>query len=109
MGTRPASFPLMGIPWPIGLLAAGLAAGVFGILVGFPSLRLKGPYLAIATMGFGIAVYQVFVNSEILSGGRMGIIVRKLSPLFGLTAISFNYYFNFLIALVFQTSLHRQD
>lgn len=92
---------LMGVPWPIGLLAAGLAAGVFGILVGFPSLRLKGPYLAIATMGFGIAVYQVFVNSEILSGGRMGIIVRKLSPVFGLSDIAFNYYFNFLIALLF--------
>jgi len=91
----------MGIPWPIGLLAAGLAAGVFGILVGFPSLRLKGPYLAIATMGFGIAVYQVFVNSEMLSGGRMGLIVHKLSPVLGLSDIAFNYYFNFLIALVF--------
>jgi branched-chain amino acid transport system permease protein len=74
---------------------------VFGILVGFPSLRLKGPYLAIATMGFGIAVYQVFVNSEVLSGGRMGIIVRKLSPVFGLSDIAFTYYFNFLIALLF--------
>jgi branched-chain amino acid transport system permease protein len=91
----------MGIPWPLGLLSAGLAAGFFGLLVGFPSLRLKGPYLAIATMGFGIAVYQVFVNSELLSGGRMGLSVQKLQPLFGLSSIVFNYYFNFLIALIF--------
>ena len=73
-----------GLPWPVGVLAAGLAAGIFGILVGFPSLRLKGPYLAIVTMGFGIAVYQVFVNSEVLSGGRMGLAINMLTPLFGM-------------------------
>jgi branched-chain amino acid transport system permease protein len=43
------------MPWPVTLLCAGMTAGLFGIIVGFPSLRLKGPYLAIATMGFGIA------------------------------------------------------
>jgi branched-chain amino acid transport system permease protein len=91
----------LGIPWPIGLICAGLAAGLFGLVVGFPSLRLKGPYLAIATLGFGVAVYQVFVNSTVLSGGRMGLIIQKLTPLFGLSRITFNYYFNFLIALVF--------
>jgi branched-chain amino acid transport system permease protein len=90
-----------GVPWPLALIVAGIAAGLFGIVVGFPSLRLKGPYLAIATMGFGIAVYQIFVNSETLSGGRMGLVVHKLPPLFGLSAINFNYYFNFAIALVF--------
>ncbi|MBW2439731.1 MAG: branched-chain amino acid ABC transporter permease [Deltaproteobacteria bacterium] len=90
-----------GIPWPFGVLAAGLAAGLFGILVGFPSLRLKGPYLAIVTMGFGIAVYQIFVNSELLSGGRMGLTIKKLTPLFGMSDVVFNYYFNFLIALAF--------
>ena len=90
-----------GIPWPLGVLAAGAMAGIFGILVGFPSLRLKGPYLAIVTMGFGIAVYQIFVNSEVLSGGRMGLMINKLSPPFDMSAVTFNYYFNFLIALVF--------
>jgi branched-chain amino acid transport system permease protein len=90
-----------GIPWPLGIFAAGLAAGVFGILVGFPSLRLKGPYLAIVTMGFGIAVYQVFVNSELLSGGRMGLMVENIAPPFDMPAVTFNYYFNFLFALGF--------
>jgi len=91
----------LGAPWPVALLCAGLAAGLFGIIVGFPSLRLKGPYLAIATMGFGIAVYQIFVNSEVLSGGRMGLDVPKLKPLFGMSAITFTYYFNLVIALLF--------
>jgi branched-chain amino acid transport system permease protein len=90
-----------GMPWPIGLLCAGIAAGLFGIVVGFPSLRLKGPYLAIATMGFGVAVYQVFVNSQVLSGGRMGLMVSKLTPILGLPRITFNYYFYFLIAALF--------
>lgn len=97
----------LGMPWPIGLFAAGLAAGLFGLVVGFPSLRLKGPYLAIATLGFGFAVYQVFVNFEVLSGGRMGLIIQKLTPLFGLTAITFNYYFNFLIALLFTLATYN--
>ncbi|MEW5721765.1 MAG: branched-chain amino acid ABC transporter permease [Thermodesulfobacteriota bacterium] len=91
----------LGAPWPLSLLAAGLVAGLFGLLVGFPSLRLKGPYLAIATMGFGIAVYQVFVNSPLLSGGRMGLTVQKLQPLFGLSQTNFYYYFNLLFCLGF--------
>ena len=90
-----------GVFWPLGILAAGLAAGAFGILVGFPSLRLKGPYLAIVTMGFGIAVYQIFVNSEVLSGGRMGLMINQLTPLFNIPFVTFSYYFNFLIALAF--------
>jgi len=97
----------IGIPWPIGLITGGLAAGIFGLLVGFPSLRLKGPYLAIATLGFGIAVYQIFVNFEVLSGGRMGLIINRLSPLFGLSRITFNYYFNFLIAFIFTLATYN--
>jgi len=97
----------LGIPWPVGLITGGLAAGIFGLLVGFPSLRLKGPYLAIATLGFGIAVYQIFVNFEVLSGGRMGLIINRLSPLFGLSRITFNYYFNFLIAFIFTLATYN--
>ena len=91
-------FNRLGVPWPVGLLASGLLAGFFGILVGFPSLRLKGPYLAIVTMGFGLAVHQVFLNSELLSGGRMGLAITKVAPLFGMMETTFNYYFNLLIA-----------
>lgn len=97
----------VGIAWPLALPAAGLAAGLFGLIVGFPSLRLKGPYLAIATMGFAIAVYQIFVNSEVLSGGRMGLTVPKLEPLFGLSRITFTYYFNFFIALAFTLATYN--
>jgi branched-chain amino acid transport system permease protein len=91
----------LGVPVLISLLCAGLVAAFFGLLVGFPSLRLKGPYLAIATLGFGIAVYQVFVNSQLLSGGRMGLTVQKLPALFGLSQVNTYYYFNLLLATLF--------
>jgi len=68
-----------GVPFLVALFLAGVAAALFGLLVGFPSLRLKGPYLAVATLGFGVAVYQMFANWDALSGGRMGMTVPPLA------------------------------
>ena len=96
-----------GAPWPVGLLAAGLASAFFGFLVGFPSLRLKGPYLAIVTMGFGVAVYQIFVNVPILSGGRMGMAITKLSPHFGLSTVNTYFYFNAVLAALFTLATYN--
>lgn len=69
----------IGAPWPVALLGAGAVAAGFGFLVGVPALRLTGPYLTIATLGFGIAVNQVLTNWEGLSGGRAGLFLPKLS------------------------------
>jgi branched-chain amino acid transport system permease protein len=92
---------VQGVPPFLGLLAAGITAGIFGLIVGIPSLRLKGPYLAIATLGFGIAIYQILVNFEVISGGRMGLTVKKLPALFGLTQEVTFYYIIVLLLLVF--------
>ncbi len=64
-------------PWGTALLGAGLVAAAFGFLVGLPALRLTGPYLTIATLGFGIAVSQVLTNWDALSGGRSGLFLPK--------------------------------
>jgi branched-chain amino acid transport system permease protein len=98
---------LSGMPFLVALAGAGAAAGAAGALVGFPSLRLKGPYLAIATLGFGIAVYQVFANSETLSGGRSGLAVTKLEPMFGLTREVYVYYLYLLLLLVFTVATYN--
>jgi len=82
---------IAGVPFPVALALAGGAAGAAGWLVGFPSLRLKGPYLAIATLGFGTAVYQIFANVEVLSGGRAGLAIPALSIPFGLTREAWTY------------------
>ena len=46
----------------IALLVGGLAAGIMGVLVGIPALRLKGDYLAIITLGFGLIIVNVINN-----------------------------------------------
>ncbi len=58
--------------FPAALLAGGLAAGLAGILVGAPSLRLKGDYLAIVTLGFGEIIRVIFRNLESV-GGALGL------------------------------------
>jgi branched-chain amino acid transport system permease protein len=62
-----------GIPMPAGILLGSLLAGISGILVGIPALRLRGVYLAIATLGFGEVIRVLFVNWEDLTGGAVGI------------------------------------
>jgi branched-chain amino acid transport system permease protein len=54
------------------LLAGGLAAALAGLLVGMPSLRLKGDYLALVTLGFGEIIRVIFQNVDAL-GGALGL------------------------------------
>jgi len=64
-----------GIPFLVSLPLAGLVAGVVGIAVGLPALRLSGHSLAIATMGLGFIVEEIMVRWESLTNGNMGFIV----------------------------------
>ncbi|HDP23935.1 MAG TPA: branched-chain amino acid ABC transporter permease [Deltaproteobacteria bacterium] len=96
-----AHFMNVGSPMLLSLIGAGIMAGLAGVLVGFPSLRLKGPYLAIVTLGFGIAVYQLLTSFEFLSGGRMGMVVPRLPELFGMSKAMTMYYFTFSLCVVF--------
>ncbi len=61
-----------GILFFIGLFAGGLMAAVAGLFVGVPSLRLKGDYLAIVTLGFGEIIRVIFRNMESV-GGALGL------------------------------------
>jgi branched-chain amino acid transport system permease protein len=54
------------------LVAGGLGAALAGLAVGIPSLRLKGDYLALVTLGFGEIIRVVFQNVEAL-GGALGL------------------------------------
>lgn len=58
----------VGVPLTLALVVAALAAGVIGVGVGFPALRLKGIYLALATLGFGEMVRSFFLNFEAMGG-----------------------------------------
>ena len=70
--------------WPI-LLVGALVAAVFGILLGAPTLRLRGDYLAIVTLGFGEIVPVVFRNADTFTNGTNGIggMYRPAVPIYG--------------------------
>ena len=59
----------LGLPFWVGLLAAGLLAGVLAWLIGKPTLRLRDDYLAIATIGIAELVRLVFQNERWLANG----------------------------------------
>lgn len=63
--------PLLETGWfLIALLLGGVIAALAGCLVGIPSLRLRGDYLAIATLGFGEIIRVVILNLEVVGGAR---------------------------------------
>lgn len=69
----PVPAGLMALPYFILVsLGAGVIAGIFGYFVGLPSLRLKGDYLAIVTLGFG-EIIRVSLNNMSYFGGALGI------------------------------------
>ncbi len=59
-------------PWGT-MVAVALAVGLLAFLVGFPILKLKGHYLAMATLGFGIIVYIALNEAVDLTGGPSGL------------------------------------
>src|SRR5438552_7673612 len=59
---------------------AGVAAAMFGIILGAPTLRLRGDYLAIVTLGFGEIVPVIFLNADRYTNGPNGI--NALDPPF---------------------------
>jgi len=70
---------LTGLPWLLAMMVlGGLGAGVAGFVVGLPSLRLRGDYLAIVTLGFGEIIRIIVQNVDKL-GGAYGL---NVSPKF---------------------------
>lgn len=59
-------------PWIAAILAAGAVASLAGLLLAVPSLRLKGHYLAMATLGFGELAVLAFVEVQVITGGVNG-------------------------------------
>jgi branched-chain amino acid transport system permease protein len=62
----------LGLPLPVSLLLAALLTAFFGFLIGFPTLKLTGDYLAIVTLGFGEIIRVILTNLRNLTGGANG-------------------------------------
>jgi len=61
------------LPFLPALIAAGVVAGLLGLLVGAPVLRLKDDYLAIATLGFAEIIRVVLTNTQSITNGALGL------------------------------------
>ncbi|MEA4896540.1 MAG: branched-chain amino acid ABC transporter permease [Oscillospiraceae bacterium] len=57
--------------FPFALIAGGIVAALFGLLIGIPALRLKGDYLAILTLGFGEIIRVVLLNIDNVLGFKL--------------------------------------
>jgi branched-chain amino acid transport system permease protein len=97
--------------WTIPL--AGIAAGIVGFVIGLPALRLSGPYLALATFGFAVAMPSLLKKFSGLTGGTQGLRFLESSPqqvtgltgsvtIFGhsMTQNHFLYYLTWAIGIV---------
>jgi len=70
------------VPFAISLPCAALLSALVGILVGLPALRLRGIYLAVATLAFNVILVEIITRWEGLTGGNMGLHVKP-AHLFG--------------------------
>jgi branched-chain amino acid transport system permease protein len=89
-------------PWA-GLMVGAFVAAILGIVIGLPSVRLRGDYLALATFGFGVIVYSVAKNWVSLTRGPMGLPGIPGFNLFGLSLNSILSYLILVAAFVLLT------
>lgn len=81
----------------ISMIIGGLFAAVFGFVIGLPSLRLKGDYLAIVTLAFGEIVRNIFKNQKFF-GGAMGLSTGSIK--YDTRQSSVLFIITFVVALV---------
>jgi branched-chain amino acid transport system permease protein len=81
--------PGNGILFALCIIVGGLGAAVVGFLIGFPSLRLKGDYLAIVTLGFGEVIRTILNNISYVGGPRGLLGIPKFSTFFTIFMFTF--------------------
>lgn len=83
------------VPIPVSIIISVFLGALVGMVLGFPALRLRGFYLAIVTMGFVVAIEQLFGAWESLTNGHIGMRNIKL---FGTDAVG--YYVNLSLTIL---------
>jgi branched-chain amino acid transport system permease protein len=89
LGVGTPNFLISGLVFIVALFVAGILAALSGLLVGAPSLRLKGDYLAIVTLGFGEIIRIIFLNISAVGGARGLPGIPTYTNLFWVFAIAF--------------------
>ena len=89
-----------GMSFWFSLPAAATLAGVSGLLLGLPTLRLKGSYLTIVTLGFGEIIRMILMNWDPVTNGTMGIRNIPLPVLFGVRLSFANHGLYYLVLVL---------
>jgi branched-chain amino acid transport system permease protein len=88
-----------GVPFVLSVTASALTAGAAGFIVGLPALRLKGIYLAIATMAFGFIAEEAITRWDSVTGGNKGKQLTQID-LFGMLIDSDTKFYYLALAIV---------
>ncbi len=88
---------LAGWPWWLSFILAGVVAMLFGFLLSLPTNKLKGDYLALATLGFSFVIYAIALNWTGLTRGPLGLPGIPKPEIFDIT---FSSNISFLILLI---------
>lgn len=92
-----------GLPFVLALLVGGLVAAFFGLLLGFPTLRLRGDYLAITTLGFGEIIRVILLRTPAV-GGALGLTVPAPGKGVYVTVLTITVIATILIMMVVKNS-----
>lgn len=85
-----------------GIVCGGIVSALLSLLVGIPSLRLKGLYLAVTTLAFTVIATHTILNLDWLTRGSAGLFLPPPSVLgFALTSKTAFYYFSLAVAVLF--------
>jgi branched-chain amino acid transport system permease protein len=99
----------LGFPFLVALPLSGIIAGIFGYFIGKPTLRLKGIFLTLSTLGFNIIFVLTLINSESLTRGPLGIAGIPVPKIFSFIFQKQEHYYYLIFFLVLFTvaSIYR--
>ncbi|WP_434510722.1 branched-chain amino acid ABC transporter permease [Desulfitobacterium sp. AusDCA] len=90
----------LGFPFWVAFPISGIITTLFGVILGFPSLRVKGHYLAIITIGFGEILRLIMTNFKTLTNGPNGITNIPAPSIFGFSLNQPETYYYLVLAIV---------
>ncbi|HVW34578.1 MAG TPA: ABC transporter permease [Acidimicrobiia bacterium] len=94
----------LGLPWPLALFGAGLAAVPLGAAVALPAIRLAGVYLALATFGLGLLLQRtVYPSALMFGGGGFRTVPRPVVP--GVSGTSDTAFYYVVLAVAVAAAL----
>lgn len=88
------------LPFIVCASIALVVSGIFGLIIAVPAMRLSGPYLVLATVGFGEIVRLIILNWTPVTKGAAGLTGIPLLRVFGFKVMSEQHFYYFIMAVV---------